>query len=409
MKVCSVFLVVWLVLAADARAAEISVKAWVIPEFHTFNAGSPFALGTSQTGFGKDRSREELEIRAKPWDVNLVATTQATALEQSSPEYKIVINELYYDFSLFGERFSLGKKILSWDVGFGFRPLDVLQQENRRTVISTTLDGVPYLAWERFHGDSAWMLVYANPGSGKAGTPKNDESLSLKYYLRDGNTDWHAIARLSERNHAEVGGAFANVPMESMEWHGSLLYQGRYEQLYNSLAGASGILISSSDPMVRRSRQHGVKALVGFTLTGESGFSLLGEAWYDAGAYTAGEWRDVKSLAERQAALVVRGVPVSAVKGNIAHSTRYFDRPNLLRENLLLRLSHRREGGNLEPALDVLCTPADGGVVATAAIGYTGNHFRLDAGVRQYGGAGNSAYRLLPEERIIFFAVQGFW
>ncbi|ABQ26620.1 hypothetical protein [Geotalea uraniireducens] len=253
------------------------------------------------------------------------------------------------------------------------------------------------------------MLVYATPGRGKAGMPRDDESLALKFYQHEGNTDVHAIARLSERNHIEVGSAFTNVAVESFEWHGSLLYQEQYERLYNSLIGTTGMPISSSDPMTNRLERHGVKALIGFTWTGQSGFSLLGEAWYDAGAYSAGEWRAVKNLTERQAALLGQGVPESAVRGNIAFSTRYFDRPNLLRENLLLRLSHRQEGGNLEPALDILCTPADGGVVATASVGYEGNRFRLDAGVRQFGGARNSAYRMLPDERIVYFALQGFW
>jgi hypothetical protein len=238
---------------------------------------------------------------------------------------------------------------------------------------------------------------------------KNDESVALKYYLRDGTTDWHAVARLSERHHVETGAGFSTVPMESLEVHGSLLYQQRYEQKYNSLVGTAGIPLSSSDPMQLHTREYGVKALAGFTLTGESGFSLLGEAWFDTSAYSAADWRDLKDLTTKQAALIAQTAPVAAVSGNIAYSLRYFDRPNLLRENLLLRLSHRLEGENWEPALDVLCSPADGGLVATASIAYYGNHFRVDGGVRQYGGASGSAYRMLPEERVIYFAMQGFW
>jgi hypothetical protein len=398
-----------LLFATQAVAADVSIKAWVLPEYHTFNSESPFALGAAKSDFGKSRTREEIELRATAWDINLVATATTTAMEKNKPEYTVILNELNYDFSLGGERFSLGKKIVSWDVGFGFRPLDLLQQENRRSLVSTTLEGIPYLSWEKFSGNSAWMLIYANPAQGKAEMTKNDESVALKYYLRDGTTDWHAVARLSERHHVETGAGFSTVPMESLEVHGSLLYQQRYEQKYNSLVGSAGIPLSSSDPMRLHTREHGVKALAGFTLTGESGFSLLGETWYDISAYSAADWRDVKDLATRQVALLGQGTPVAGVSGNIAYSLRYFDRPNLLRENLLLRLSHRREGENWEPALDVLCTPADGGLVATASIAYFGNHFRVDGGVRQYGGANGSAYRMLPEERIIYFAMQGFW
>jgi len=404
-----IFLALGLILVTQASAADISVKLLALPELHTFNPASPFALGASQSGFGKDRTEEELELRVKQWDINLVATARTTASQNDKPQYAGILNELNYDFSLLGERFSLGKKILSWGVGFGFRPLDVIQQENRRTIFNTTLEGVPYLAWEKFSGNSAWMLVYVNPGNGKSATAKNDESVAIKYYRHDGGSDLHALARLSERNWVEVGAAFSAVPVESLEWHGSLLYQGRYEQLHNSLIGSTTSYISAVDPMITRSEHNGIKALLGFTLTGEAGFSLLGEAWYDMNAHTAGEWRDLKNLAQRQRALLGHGVPESAVRGNIAYSVRYFDSPNLLRENLLLRLSHKQEGWNWESALDILCTPADGGVVATASVGYAGNHYRLDAGLRQFGGARDSAYRMLPEERVIYFAAQGFW
>jgi len=396
-------------LFTTQAAADVTIKAWAMPEYHTFNSGGPFALGAARSEFGKNRTREEVELRARLWNVNLVATAATSAMEQNKPEYTVILNELNYDFSLMGERFSLGKKIVSWDVGFGFRPLDLLQQENRRSIVSTTLEGIPYLSWEKFSGNSAWMLIYANPAQGKGEAAKNDESLALKYYLRDGTTDWHAVARLSERHHVETGAAVSSVPLESLELHGSLLYQTRYEQLYNALIGTSGSPLSNGDPMISHAREHGVKALAGFTLTGDSGFSLLGEAWYDAAAYSAADWRVLHDLTSKQVALLGQGVSVTAVSGNIAYSLRYFDRPNLLKENLLLRLSHRREGGEWEPALDILCTPADGGLTATASITYFGNHFRMDGGIRQFGGASGSAYRMIPEERIIYCAVQGFW
>jgi hypothetical protein len=394
---------------SPVAASDVSIKAWVIPEYHTLNSSSPFAPGAGQSDFGRNRTREEVELRAKAWDVNLVATAATTAMEGKEPEQTAILNELNYDFSVAGERFSLGKKIVNWDVGFGFRPLDLLQQENRRSIAATTLEGIPYLSWEKFSGDSAWMLIYVNPVQGRATVAKNDESVALKYYLRNAATDWHAVMRLSERHHIETGAAVSSVPLESMEVHGSLLYQQRFEQQYNSLTGSSGVHLNSSDPMQLNTRRHGVKALAGFTLTGEAGFSLLGEAWYDATSYSAADWRDVKQLVEQQAALLSQGAPVAAVNGNIAYSLRYFERPNLLKENLLLRLSHRREGENWEPALDILCTPVDAGLVATASLAYIGNHFRVDSGVRQYGGASGSAYRMLPEERIVYLALQGFW
>ena len=409
MKIIALLGTILLTAAVAGAADPASLKLWVIPELHELNGASPFAAAAATDGFAANRSREELELRSRMWGINLVTTAHTTMQQQREPENGVIINEVYYDVTLAGERFGVGKKIHSWDVGFGFRPLDLIQQENRRTLAATTLEGVPYLAWEKFSGDTAWMLLYVNPGNGTATAARNDESLALKYYLRSGSNDWHAVARWSQRTRAELGAAFATVPLPSTEWHGSLLYQQRLERQYNSLTGAAGVPLSRGNPMVTREEYHGIKALTGITVTGESGFSLLGEAWYDGEAYSAGEWQALTNLTQRQRALSGNGVPPAAIAGAIAYSGSAFDRPNLLRNNLLLRLSHRQEGEPFEPAIDLLCTPDDGGLVATLSLGYTGNQYRIDAGVRQFDGANNSAYRMMPEKRSIYLALQGFW
>jgi len=401
-----------LLLALPALAEDNSAvfKLRAIPEIHDDNPNSPFALAVPLTNMGKDRSREELELRTAWHGINLVATARSSAKSGARPDNELAINELYYDATLFGERFSLGKKILSWDVGFGFRPLDVIQRENRRSIFSGTLEGVPYLAWERFTADEAWMLVLANPGRGKAGAAANDESLALKYFRRIANTDAHAVLRVSQRNRLEAGASFSSVVGEGLEWHASLLQQARYEKTDNTLANRPGLPLSATDPYETQTLSQGRKALLGATWTNESGFSLLVEAWYDRSAHSAAEWRAAAALARRQAALLglsnMSGIPESAVRGNLAYGTRAFEQANLLQKNLLLRLSHRTEGESFEPAIDMLTTPEDGGRVVTVALGYEADRTRIDAGLRMYGGRADSAYRLLPEKRVAYVALQ---
>jgi len=249
--------------------------------------------------------------------------------------------------------------------------------------------------------------VLANPGRGKTGAPVNDESLALKYFRRRGNTDQHALLRFSRRNLFEAGRAFSSVADDGLEWHGSLLYQARYEKSVNTLAGAAGLPLSATDPYLTQTHRHGRKLLLGATWTGESGVSLLAEAWYDHGAFSAAEWRAAASLARRQDALLGQpGIPAAAVLGSLAYGTRDFQQPNLLKQNLLLRLSHRSEGESLEPAADILYTPEDGGMVTTLSLGYDANRTRVDAGLRVYGGRADSAYRLLPERRVAYLALQ---
>jgi hypothetical protein len=395
-------------LPMAGHAEEVTVTLRAIPEYHEERADSPFAVSNDLTGLGRDVANGEVELRAKPFDVNLVATARATKREGSDADSEIILNEMYYDTQVAGQHIGLGKKIMSWDVGFGFRPLDVIQQENRRILFTTTLEGIPYVAWERFGEKDAWMVVLANPGHGMETDPRDDQSLAVKYYLRTEATDWHVVARISERYHWENGVAFSRVQGEGTETHGSLLYQSRYEKRINRLAGQSTVLLAASDPVETRTFDDGIKALVGFTWTGEAGWTLLGEAWYDCSAYTHDEWQQVADLTRAQLGLQgVPGIPAGAIPGNIAWSAQYFGQPNLLRENLLLHLSHRgTETRSIDPALDVLFTPEDGGWVATASVHYEGNRFRLDAGYRVFGGPTDSAYRLLPEDRIAFVALQ---
>jgi len=174
---------------------------------------------------------------------------------------RLRVNELAYDGTLAGGFLSVGKKVMSWDVGYAFRPLDVVQREDRRALNPLALEGTPLLAWERFDSDSATTVVWANPTRGRAASAsdqRDDEALAIRQYRQRGARDEYAVLRLSRRNGIEAGVAFSQVASDGVELHASLLWQQR--------------------------PQHGGKALAGFTWTTESRFSVLGEAWTDRSA-----------------------------------------------------------------------------------------------------------------------------
>ncbi len=243
-------------------------------------------------------------------------------------------------------------------------------------------------------------------GIGRTGDPIHDESLALKYYRRLGETDLHGVARLSRRFGIEAGAGFSRVVGDSLELHGSALAQQRYERDIDTLIG-SGALLSQTDPVETRRFKTGVKAMLGASWSTEGGTTLLGEAWYDDAAYSAGEWRAAADLARAQTALRgLPGVPAGAVDGNLSWGARYFSAPNLVHGNVLLRLSHRSPGSDLETSADLLTTPADGGRVLTLSAAWIRDRYRIDGGLRVYGGPQDSAYRLLPERRVGFVAWQ---
>lgn len=169
------------------------------------------------------------------------------------------LNELSYDSALAGGFLSAGKKVMSWDVGYAFRPLDVVQREDRRALNPLALEGIPMLAWEHFDADSATTVVWANPGRGQAASSqRDDEAIAIRQYWQRGARDEYAVLRLSQRNGIEAGASFSQVASDGIEVHASLLWQQR--------------------------PPHGGKALAGFTWTTESKFSVLAEAWTDRSA-----------------------------------------------------------------------------------------------------------------------------
>ena len=168
------------------------------------------------------------------------------------------LNELSYDGAVGSGFLSVGKKVMSWDVGYAFRPLDVVQREDRRALNPLALEGVPLLAWDRIDADSATTIVWANPTHGQAQQERDDEAIAIRHYRQRGARDEFTVLRMSRRNGVEAGASFSQVASDGLELHASLLWQQRPAQ--------------------------GGKALAGFTWTTESKLSFLGEAWIDRSA-----------------------------------------------------------------------------------------------------------------------------
>jgi hypothetical protein len=81
------------------------------------------------------------------------------------------------------------------------------------------------------------------------------------------------------------------------------------------------------------------------------------------------------------------------VAGNLAWQGHAFGAStNLRQDNVFVRLSW-------QPALDVLYHPADQGYVTTASVLWSGDHIKLEAGLRANGGPEGAIVRQLPVQR----------
>ena len=396
--------------ASDRPMIDLAYKARAVGESHARRADSVFAPGLDLTPFGRDRGRLEGEARGRVGPLSLLATATYAGQQGEEPTRKLLANEAYVDFGAGGNRFTVGKKILSGDVGYGFRPIDVLQREQRLQVLPPTLEGVPHLAWERYTADSAWSIVLANPGHRERADAKHDGSLAVRANRRAGGADLHGVARFSDRYRAEAGGAVSAVPYESLELHASFLVQRRGERQVPLVEPATNAeLLDPNRAIGTETLSMPRKALGGLTWTLESGWSLIAETWWDGSAPTAADWKRLGDEARQRTALLgAPGVPALAVAGSIAASTQLFQAPSLSRRAALAHLGWSDPaGGRWSGALDVLRTLEDGGWSVTASLAWESDRLRCDAGLRRFGGGPDSAFRLLPE-RSIAFAGAGF-
>ncbi len=390
-----------------ADAPEFSGVFRAIPQLHEARGTSPLAAGAPLTDLGRDRLRAEAEVSAKWRAVSFTGTVRSIALDGREPRHVGLVNELYVDTRIGGEAFTFGKKILGWGVGFAFRPLDVVQQQDRRLLNVFTFEGVPAVAWERFTESAAWTVVYANPAAGRTGEGRDDESLALRYYRQDASTDWHGVARWSARTGVQAGLGWNRVVNDAVQLYASGLAMQRHDFSRNGLIGAA-VPLAPGDPFVSTRRGATVQLSAGGSWTGESGIGWLVEAWYDGTAYRAEDWADLHHLAVAQAALLgAPGVPAGAVSGNLAFSTRAFERQNVVRENVLVRWSYDSE--SWDAALDVLVTPRDGGSVWTASVSRQYDRLRWEIGARRFAGPPDAAFGLLPERLVAYAATQYFF
>ncbi len=301
-----------------------------------------------------------------PLSLHGSATLQVQQSDKQGNSTQSLLNEAYASGSAgTGWQWSAGKRVVSWDVGYGFRPNDLVQQEVRRTLVADALEGRPLLMVERFDADTAWSLVWVNPTQKASAPGAKEGALAARGYWRSGALDWHVFARQGERTDGSLGAAASWVASDALELHASV---------------------------------RGGQQLVGGTWTNPSQISLLLEAWHDSTALTNAQWTAWSARNRVLLQGLAHGVPAAAVAGNLAGQANAFGVANNLRQdNIFARLSWQHE--RWQTALDLLYTPADRGAIATASIIWTGERIKLEAGLRANAGPRSAIVRQLPVQR----------
>ncbi|MFZ2651631.1 MAG: hypothetical protein WA210_16155, partial [Burkholderiaceae bacterium] len=302
---------------------------------------------------------------------------------------------------------SAGKKIVAWDVGYGFRPNDVVQQEARRSLLSTTPEGRPLVEIERYGAQTAGALVWVNPNRANASLDEqrgaSESALAARGYARDGATDWYAFGRWGQHTRASLGAALAWVPSDELELHASARMLQRHDGW--QLDPQAGTTPAPANPWRQATLGGMAQGLLGASWTGEQHLSLLVEWWYDGTTLADHDWA---AWSARNRALAVLGgqtgrLPATPVAGNLAWQATPFAASNLRRNNAFARLAWQATRWVL--SIDALVTPSDRGHVTTAALQWQGEHLRLNAAWRVVGGPADALLAQLPQNQTAMLAV----
>jgi len=336
---------------------------------------------------------------------------QISATQQSNGGYtdtKGTIHEWYLDFSINEIEASIGKKVASWGVGYGFRPLDVIQRETRQALRTFDLEGVPMLMLEYFSADSAITAVVTNRLSFNASTPhRGAYEAAIKYSTLLGNSDLHLLLYQQQGEGFSVGAGSSTTSGNHLELHGSLRYLLGYHKQIHQLHRQPPVLLNTRNVFNRRSQHHGIQALLGASWTGENGYTLMLEAWHDSTAYSSKEWSDLLRINRGQRNQLLTGAPRQMVYRNIMANSLIYKNQNILKNTLFMRLLY--DGEKTDPNLSLLYTPADGGAVLTASADYAWNdQVSLLGSARLMGGRNNSAYRQSSTRWQLFIGMQLF-
>ncbi len=400
----SYLLLVLLLLSANV-VAQTTLGLQLYGESATLRDDSLFSSPDDWRPFAMQNSTGELWLRWQRRGLVFEGALDQYATEGELPRAQGRLNELYADFSTADLDFSIGKKVVGSGIGYGFRPLDLIQGEDRRALLTTRLEGAPLLQVEHINADSSLSLTWYNRFDVDEGSiRRNDNQVLLRYYHLWDELEGELLLHWHEQLGEAYGAGFTWVGSMVLELHGALLWQPRLLRRHHTLLDGGSVL-ASVDPWQTIEANEDGRILLGMNWSTESGYTLLLEMWHDGSAMSHSEWRQLFLLAADQRTLL-GSAPDAVVYGNLAWDSTAFQAASLLRDNAMLRISY--DGERIDPWFDFLTTPEDSGYVVTLGTDYEIRQgLKLSASVRGYGGPDDSAYGQLPLMTTGFLQLNG--
>ena len=324
----------------------------------------------------------------------------------SQSNSNVELSEFFYDFH--GEQWlwSFGKKKLDWDVGYGFRPLDMFSPTRALALYHAVSPGSWLISADLFteRGNITLLCNQSQENYQVAQKPVQvGWGCGGRYYLYMDNWELQALAHYDSRVKARVGFSALTLLNEQTELHASVLYQGAYQ------AGAVNHYDYTRNdfilPVRVTTQFDALQALIGVNYSHSSGINIFAEYWYDGRSPSKQEWRNLfanASIFERKANTAVSMHRAPYIKRAMQQ---LFSSHNLFRHNLMLHTKYRLHDWQLIATM--LANPQDRGLLLTTEIWYSFQQdVEISLGYRQYTGAKLSTYRQLAQQKIIYLQAQ---
>ncbi|MFZ6656642.1 hypothetical protein [Undibacterium sp. TJN19] len=347
----------------------------------------------------------EAELHLSGKGITAIATLQGQMNDSGNTRASGWLNELYAAGGEGAWQYSAGKRVIAWDVGYGFRPNDVVAQEKRRSLISTTSIGKPLASVEYFNASSSVSMVWVNPGHAPSTDMAEEQAFAARVYHRMGSLDLHGFARYGQENGASLGAAAAWVATDEMELHASLRYLRKNTGLRMSTdSSALSNLIQRNSPWQDASQNNAMQVMLGANYTTESQHSFFLETWWDGTAMSDRQWQDWTTRNQSLRGSIAYLPQLQKEIGyNLAWQNQALSTSgNLRRKNVFVRWSWQDNGW--QPAIDLLWTPEDNGRITTASLGWQGDRITINGGIRIYGGPNKAVMAQLPDSKTAYIS-----
>jgi hypothetical protein len=347
----------------------------------------------------------EAELHLSGKGITAIATLQGQINNSGNTHASGWLNELYAAGGEDAWQYSAGKRVIAWDVGYGFRPNDVVAQERRRSLISTTSIGKPLASIEYFNASSSVSLVWVNPGHAASIDIADEQAFAARVYHRIGGLDLHGFARYGQENGASLGAAAAWVATDEMELHASLRYLRKNTGLRMGTENSNtNNLIRRSSPWQNATQNNAVQAMFGVNYTTESQHSFFLETWWDGTAMSDKQWQQWNMRNQNLRNSITYLPQLQKEIGyNLAWQNQALTTSgNLRRKNVFVRWSWQDNGW--QPAVDLLWTPEDNGRITTASLGWQGDRISINGGIRVYGGPNKAVMAQLPDSKTAYIS-----